>query len=184
MKNEIRPIYSELQGYLSQISKSNESYETIRDPSVWKNLNSSIDELSELASADYSKFKIEPQKGQFNSLFVTLTEYRNKVGGLVAKIHGKFFSDEPTPFTNMPSTVISQQQSQTQSVDIKVILNLSEKINKEIGNYEEGTPERTFLEKVKEKLDEVKNNMDLIKIILEAGVFSGLAIKKIISLLF
>ena len=60
-KEKIRPIYSELQGYLSQTPLPDKS-DIIHDASVWKQYNESIDELNEVTTKDYSRFRIEPER--------------------------------------------------------------------------------------------------------------------------
>ena len=50
--------------------------------------------------------------------FVRVLDYRQKLGGLIARLHAEYFYDEPAPFAGMPSTII--QQTQSQSIDIQM----------------------------------------------------------------
>ncbi len=111
MTNEnIRPIYTELQGYLSQ-APNKDKVSTIYDANLWEHVNHAIDELGIASEEDYGHFKMIAQRsGQRRIPSLNVDTYRTKLGGLISRLHGKYFSDEPGPFRGMPSTVISQSQ--------------------------------------------------------------------------
>ena len=56
-RGKIRPIYSELQGYLSQMP----TVSTSRAKELWLQPNKAIDELTEISGKDYSRFKTNPE---------------------------------------------------------------------------------------------------------------------------
>ena len=67
MKDKIRPIYSELQGYLSQAPEATSGRERIYDDtSLVNQLNSSIQELEQLTGKDYSRYKERVQSTPWN----------------------------------------------------------------------------------------------------------------------
>ena len=121
--------------------------------------------------------------GQFGS-FVRMFEYRARLGGLISRLHGEYFSDEQPPFSGMPSTVIQQTQNQNQTQSISILLEIQEKIISEIPKHEEGSKERTFLEKVKSILPSIKTVTDIISSILKIGSELGLSASDMHKLLY
>ncbi|MFA5876838.1 MAG: hypothetical protein WC880_00535 [Candidatus Paceibacterota bacterium] len=182
LKTKVRPVYSELQGYLSQAPTVGEhGVASTRDETLWTQFNLTIDELNEVSGSDYNKFKITGiRHGQMGN-FVNVSELRTKLGGLIARLHGEYFANEPAPFSGMPSTVITQNQSQ--SVDVQVLLNLQSKIDSELQKHEEGSKERGFLEKLKSTLPALKSAMEVLSAALKIGADFGLDPRVIHNLL-
>jgi len=109
-KEDIRPTYAELQGYLSQ-APSEEKSGPIRDANLWNQVNETIDELNRISGEDYDRFKITPQRYEHNRIpYLDKDTYRSKLGGLISRLHGIYFSDEVAPFSGIPSTVIIKSQ--------------------------------------------------------------------------
>ena len=94
LKQKIRPIYSELQGYLSQAPNADKPEATIGDKSLWEQYNRTVGEFSQISGKDYRNFLIEPIQGSYKQ-FIRINTYRQKLGGIISRIHGEFFSDEP-----------------------------------------------------------------------------------------
>jgi len=181
-KDEIRPIYLELQGYMSQAPS--ESTATLFDASIWEQYNQAIDELNEVTGKNYDRFKpnvrTDPMRDPRPA--IRTSSYRQKLGGLIARLHGEYFQDESPPFGGTPSTVIQQTQSQEQSVQIQILLDIQSKIDEKLPEYEEGSEEKTFLEKVKSSLKSVRNVTDLVRLILQTAKDVGLSIDKVSEL--
>jgi hypothetical protein len=158
-KEEIRPIYQEFQGYLSQAPLPKKANEMLTDEaeSLWKNVNYAIDELNEVSGKDFSRFKISDDNG-----IVHLVLYRSKLGAIIDRLHGEYFSDEFKPFSAVPSTVVSQSQIQQQSMHVELLLEFQEKILEKIHDNETSLEEKKFFEKVKDGLKNVNNVMSLI----------------------
>ena len=122
MKEEIRSLYAELQGYLSQIPDDVTASSWTQDQSLWNRLNYVIDQLNHLTGKDYSRFKANPEYQTVTrnaSPYATMrySTYKASLGGLIAKLHVEYFRDEEEPpFRTMPSTVINQTQTQNQSI--------------------------------------------------------------------
>ena len=113
MKEQVRPIYSELQGYLSQAPARDKGL--IFEASIWEQHNQTIDELNTVTGKNYDRYKVEVRSIDWNRTMrrvIDSQSYRIKLGGLVSRLHGEYFSDEPPPFSGMPSTVITQHQIQ------------------------------------------------------------------------
>jgi len=178
MKEKIRPIYYELQGYLSQAPKEKN---VIFENSVWEHYNTKIDELSSISGEDYSSYKVNPIKWG-DGLAVEILNYRTKLGGLIARLHGKFFPDESPPFSGMPSTIITQTQQQTQSFQIQMLLEIQSKIDEKTSQFNEGSKERRFLDKIKNSLSSVKDTSQLITLILKVGKEIGLTLGQILDI--
>ncbi len=181
MKNKIRPIYAELQGYMSQAPAANNS--STDDNTLWKQLNNTIDELTEVSGGEYSKFKItniDYYSG--GAAFMNVSEYRSKLGGLIARLHGEFFHEEPAPFSGMPSTVIHQNQYQQQTVQIKMLLEIQSKVDEKIKEAPEGSKERSFLEQLKSGLYAVSGVTELVALILKLAHDTGLHTADLIKL--
>jgi hypothetical protein len=140
-KEDIRPIYQELQGYLSQ-APGGDKIRLIYDDNLWKQVNQAIDELNSISGEDYNRFKMrtkqirQGREGTCN--VVDVGTYRSKLGGLISRLHGKYFSDDVAPFSVMPSTVITQTQQQSQSIQVQMLLEFRDKITEKIDQLDAG----------------------------------------------
>lgn len=176
-KQEVRPIYSELQGCLAQAPSAGEG-NIINNAEFWEHHNNTIQELNKLTGKDYMKYSLAPMRG-YDSAFITVAIYRQKLGGLIARLHGEYFSDEQVPFAEMPSTVIQQNQNQSQSVQIEFMLEVSNLINDKLHAAKEGSKEKSFLEKVRGSLGAVKNVGQLITLLLATANQMGISIEEL-----
>jgi len=183
MKEKIRPIYEELQGYLSQTPLLKDPHDSSDDSSLWEQYNQVIEELNNISDKNYDRFRITPFSGGDGYTFIRLLVYRNKLGGLISRLHGEYFSDEPTPFSGMPSTVITQTQQQSQSFQIQMLLEIQSKIDEKILKFDKDSKERGFLEKIKSSLASVKNVTELILLLLKTGNDIGLTVEQIFNIL-
>lgn len=175
-KEDVRPIYAELQGCLSQAPPGKDKNGVSRAPSdvILEHFNHVIDELNNVSNEDYNRFKLRTG-GWTNSL-----TYRTKLDGLISRLYGKYFSDEPAPFSGMPSQVISQTQQQSQSFQVELLLQIQSKIDEQLSKLEAGdTKKRNFLEKVKDALKSVRNTAALVALILATGKEFGLTIDEL-----
>jgi len=159
IKNKLRPLYSEFQGYLSQAPTTSTPNDTTGDESLWLQYNEAVDLFSLEAAKDYSRFKIKPNQLKY-SKFIQISTYKQKVGGLISHLHGEYFSDEIPPFSGMPSTVITQTQQQ--SVSVQLVLDIQSKIDELLPKIEEGSKKQNFLKKFKSILSSISNVNDLI----------------------
>jgi hypothetical protein len=178
-KETIRPIYSELQGYLSQAPKTMDRTDrSVRMAyrRILEQLNNTIDRLNEVSGEDYSRFKVELE-GEPNPL-----PYRTKLSGLISWLHGEYFSDEQPPFSGMPSTVITQTQQQNQTFQVELLLQMQSKIDEQLHKLEAGDERRGFLERVKGALKSVRNASELIALWLETGQEFGLTLEQLLEL--
>jgi hypothetical protein len=181
-KEAVRPIYSELQGYLSQAPNS-EKMPNIREPAFWEQYNNTINELNKVTGNDYNRYTLSPgRKGSSTVLSVDTDIYRQNLGGLIAKLHAKYFPNETPPFAEMPSTIITQSQNQNQSLQVQLVLEVSDLIHEKLGKVQDGSKEKTFLEKIKASLSSVKNVSQLVSLLLTTAHQLGITIEQLRNL--
>lgn len=181
-KEDIKPIYAELQGYLSQ-APSNDKANDLYDVNLWEQANQAIDELSRVSAKDYNRFKITSQRTPRSRIpFVNKDTYRTKLGGLISRLHAEYFSDEADPFSETPTTVMSQIQQQSQSIHVQMLLEFQDKITEKINQLEAGDNKRKFLEKVKGALASVRDYAGLIALYVATAQEFGLTLKELSEL--
>ncbi len=178
-KEKIRPYYSELQGYLSQTPPANLT-DSIWEESVWTQYNETIKTLSKVSEEDLGRFSVKSKLYDHREPFVKVIEYRHKLGGLIAYLHGKYFSGEPAPFSGMPTTVITQSQQQNQSVQI--LLEIQSKIDEKINQFKDGSNEKTFLQKLKGTLASISSISQLFNTIFTLANQNGISLEMLSSI--
>jgi len=183
MKEQVRPIYSELQGYLSQAPAGDKGL--IFEASIWEQHNQTIDELNTVTGKNNDRYKVEVRSIDWKRTMrrvIDSQSYRIKLGGFISRLHGEYFSDEPPPFSGMPSTMITQHQIQNQATYVQILLDLQSKIDEKLQEYKEESKEKTFLEKIKNSLSRVGNIVELIGLILRTGKELGLTVEQILKM--
>jgi len=177
-KGEIKAIYSELRGYLAETPTIKDD-DDIFEESVWLQYNSTVRLLNEVSGKDYSRFLIEARRSEASSrLRIDIVAYRSKLGGLISRLYGEYFEEEPNPLDGTPSTVIAQSQQQGQSIHIQMILDVQSKIDEKIPNYPEGSNEESFLQKLKGSLSSISNVNQLLQTVFKLAKDSGLDINE------
>ena len=188
MEKKIRPIYLQLQGYLKQLPPVNGDYSTIETKETWGGYHATLKELGEITGDSYDNFKLEVKRGGGDGptsgyQYINLNNFRFQLGGLISKIYGQYFLNEKNPLDGSPSTVISSVQNQSQSLEIQIVLEMTELITRKLFEYQDEGPEKSFLEKIKEGLKSGKSVTELINLILLTGKDLGLTIANMLSLL-
>ena len=107
------------------------------------------------------------------------SEYRQKLSGLISRLHGEYYSDEPPPFSGIPGTINIQTQQQSQSVQVQILLDMQSLIYERLPKFQEGTPEKSFLEKLKSKLSSVSNVVELFSLCMKLAKDVGLNIESL-----
>lgn len=182
-RETVRPIYSELQGYLS--SAPGNISTMAREKGLWEQINEAIEELEMVTKKDYSRFKPVPDEHTYvdgRAYFLSAANYMPKLSGLISRLHGEYFSDEQAPFSDMPSTVISQTQQQSQSFQVELRLQIESKIDEQLSKLRPDDEKRGFLEKVKGALKSVRNATELIALLLRTGQEFGLSLEQLSEL--
>jgi len=179
-KETIRPIYMELQGYLSQAPKPTDRME-IYEETFWNQLNNAITLLNEITGNDYRRFCIEPKFESDLGNMIDLNAYRLKLGGLINNLYGQYFADEVEPFSGKPSTIINQQQSQSQhqEVFVKILFDIRDKIDEQLPMVADGSPEKSFLNKLKDSLSSISSIAGLLNTIFTLASQYGLSMEQL-----
>ena len=175
---QIRSVYGELQGYLSQIPLPKDPYETAHNVELANLIDNAIINLNSITGLDYNRFKIHREQSEIGE-FVRILEYRTKLGGLISSIHATFFADEQAPFSGSPSTVITQQQQQ--ATYVSMLLEVQDKLNEKIQSATDEN-EKNFLQQVKAGLNTVKNTAELIALIITTAQTCGISLSKLADL--
>jgi hypothetical protein len=181
-KQVVRPIYSELQGYLAE-APSVENKGVIFESVFWEQYNNAIIQLNTVTGKDYNRFKLQPHLREDGKLSLHIYIYRQKLGGIIAHLHGEYFPEETPPFTEMPSTIsITQSQNQNQLLQVQLLLEVDALIRKKLGTVQDGSKEKTFLEKVKASLSSVKDVGQLVTLLITTAHQLGITIEQLRSL--
>ena len=183
-KEKLRPLYLELQGYLSQApSLSDKGALHIYDKFIWEQYNGTIELLQEISGKDYNRFIIFPQGASDRAKGISRIVYRQKLGGVINLLYGEYFSEEQAPFSEGPNTIINQNQQQNQSFHIQMLLDAQSKIDEKIPSYKEGTKERKFLQKLKNSLSSVSNVVQLLGKCISVAKELGIDMNALFSIL-
>lgn len=173
-KEKIKPLYSEFQGYLSQAPEPRISHDQIFDHSFIEHYHATIKLLSSVAGEDYSRFCVQPPRDE---RYVHIITYRQKLGGLISYLHGRYFPGEPAPFSGGPSTVITQSQQQSQF--IQMVLDMQSKIDEKMPGFSAGSKEKGFLQKLKSQLSSISSVTQLLNQLFKLANEFGLNIEDI-----
>ncbi|MFT5036613.1 MAG: hypothetical protein ACI9VM_000175 [Candidatus Azotimanducaceae bacterium] len=171
MKEQVKPLYEELKGIRSAIPDAS----LFDDRGVSEKYHSLLDKLrAELPDLNTDEYKIRVKQSQRGPTIDT-PDYKTKVESLIGNIKGRFDFDS-TEFNNGHTFI------QNQTVSVELVLNLQEKVIELRDKYKVGTPERSFLEKLKSSLSSIKDGADIIKIVLSEAKTAGLSVEKLISI--
>lgn len=183
-QDQVRPLYKDLQGYLSQLPLPDEKNDTLykEKEDVWNNYNALIDELNNATGKNYSNFKINVRHDGDWGPTVDLVTLRTCLGRLISRLHAEYFDNEPIPFGGSPSTVITQTQSQEQNIDIRFYIDLGSKIDEKLKSVTD-EKEKGFLQKFKDILPTLKSGMDILKASVDLAREFGLATDQLSNLL-
>ena len=181
-KEEIRAFYLELQGYLSQTPLP-DTNKSIYDRSSWEQYNETIDLLEATTGNDYGRFKIMPSTSAMGArAYVDTTAYRQKLNGLINRLHTEYFTKEQSPFSGAPSQIITQTQQQSQATHIQMLLDMQSKIDEKMPNYGEKTKEHKFMERIRQSLSSISSITELLSQVLRTAKKFGLSIDDILKI--
>lgn len=178
-KEEIRPIYAELQGCLSQAPGLDKC--VIYNAQVWQHVNGVVDELSRISGEDYSRFRMPTERDYTSQERVQIDVYRTKLSSLISRLHGKYFADEQPPFSGMPQTVNIQTQQQSQVVHIQMIVEFTEQLTRSEAKFEKGSKERGFIDKVKSAISGTTSMAQLMLVLLNLAKECGLSVQDMLK---
>lgn len=178
-KQEIKAIYGELMGFLSQTPPQpmDKPEISLYDEAIWTHYNKRIQSLNDLTGKDYSDYILKPNHSSSFGAYINLLTYRNKLGGIISRLHAEYFEEMAEPFSGKPSIVVNQNQEQSQSVSVllQTVVELRDKIDQQLPNYEEGTKEKGFLKKLKDSITTATSITNLMSIIVKLAAEFGIS---------
>jgi len=177
-KEKIKPIYCELQGYFSEAPADGGV-----NLDMLEQVNQAIENLHRVTGDDYTCFNMVSEMEPGDSpMYAALGAdlYRSKLKGLIMSLYGRHFSDEVPPFSGTPTAVFSQQQEQSQSFQMKMVLEVQSIIDEKLSKLDESKiKEKGFLEKVKSSLSSIRSVAQLLSFILSTAKDFGLRIDEL-----
>ncbi len=173
---KVRPIYSELQGFLLTApdpAKTN----WIRELSLGQKVNQLITELNGVTGRNYDKYRIENRHEIINRsslVIITSREYQSQLTSLIQRLKGEYSFDEIQPLP--PNTIIHQNQFQSQQQQQNIVVELALSVAEKKADYVKGTPQRKFLDELGEKLKTTKTISEIIATIFELATKAGVGL--------
>lgn len=172
---------------------------TIHDGS-WEHFNKLVDEAAQLTSDQHlTTSKIQGLSDHKGRPFVRVTEYATKVFAatryLYDQYHEDYFDDDVQPptlgggssrGTSTPSHVINNTQNQearqNQSTEVNIEFNqtfqyVTEQLIRAEDKFDDGTPEKGFISKMKAVVSTARSTADIIKLIAATAAETGLAVE-------
>lgn len=180
-KQTIRPVYTQLQGFLYQLPTLKEDY-TLSDNSIWEHYRFILKKLSTLTQEDFGEFDVQLERSE-NGSYLHNSQLRVKIGSLISQLQGKYFPEDAAQLSGTPITSINVTQSQQQSQQQiqKMLVDFSDYLGEKINNTDEPT-EKSFLEKLKSLVHTVTSYSQLAVLIAKTAQESGLTVEKLKSI--
>jgi len=178
-KDQIRPIYGELIGYLSQLpSYEKQNYLFGSNTIIANQIGKAIDELKEITGEGFDKFRVGVEHGGYGGKTenqISVLELRTKLNGLIMRLYGAYFPDDNPPFGGSPSMIVHQNQNQSQS-QVVILLEFQSLIDRKLNDQGITDKERTFLQKLKSILPNIKSATELVSSVISIAKDLGLGI--------
>lgn len=170
-KKEILGVYEELKGVLASMPEDRTWFD---DKGFTEHANRIITRAASICPeiSDIESYKVVSDHQPSRGPIVYTIQTKSRLNALIGRLKGTY--DLDTSPTGSNGNTFIQNQSQTQSQYINLVLDLQEKIIAEIPKHAEGTKERSFLEKLKVALSTTQNVMDILASVLRIGGEFGL----------
>jgi L-rhamnose mutarotase len=174
-EGEIRVLYGELQGILSQTPKEEHPSDRV-DARIGEPFNNVVELVAKATGTDYSRFLVQPETKISGQAYIDLVPFRQKVNALIMHLHCRYFSKEIPPFSGpRPSNVnVSTNVSQSQTVYLQMALEFQGKMDEKLASLSEDSKERKWWKKVKDSLGTAGSIAGLLNIMIRAAIESGL----------
>lgn len=182
---QIKSIYSELQGYLLTSPEPTKDHPLggfIGDAQLWSKFNMTLDNLNILTNNRYSTFKLNPNSSRSQTHpILGINYYRSSLAGLIFKLHEDYFPDYPPRILVSESgkIVFNQNIHKEQSISLNIF---KEQIDEKIPLYEEGSKQRSFLERLKGYIQTTNNAYDIIRNTISLARKFGLSFDDILKI--
>lgn len=155
----IRPIYTELQGILTQMPEAGFSKVVFLSKEDVQPIFDSIEELISVANESvYDRYcPVQTQNG-YNS-----REIRIKLSALILRLYGQYFPTEPQPFSGQPAISVNQYQTQKQELTASFVYIINYKLDQAIEQSEKKEDKKLF-EKIKQAIQVAKDVKEVAQI--------------------
>lgn len=185
--SQIKPVYEDLQGRLSQLPISGDI-----ERSVWEHYNVTVDKLSQVTGDDYGEYKAITKPPRYydghmiHAESYPSTELRTKMMGLVMKVYGQYFPLEQRPFSgpSSPGVVVSMNQQQAQATHIEMLFQFRDTVAAQLDKFSEGSKEKDFLKRIMRGVSNVRDAAELVKLVVDAAKTFALTADDITRALF
>ncbi|MFZ2153003.1 MAG: hypothetical protein WAV41_03005 [Microgenomates group bacterium] len=174
LNTKVKPLFNCLKGYYETAPESG----YCRHPPIWENYNKTIDELNNITSVNYDRFKITNIRDDAGDQVVDVNEYRQKLLGLVKYLEGEYDFFEETK----SSSGVIFNNNQTQNLHLTIVLEFQTLVDKKLYGSKLDEQEKGYLEKIKELLPGIKSITEIVNLILSLGKTMGLTLDQITKL--
>lgn len=189
-KLKIYDLYSDLIGRLSEIPTPTSVHQDSSELNAIHQVNTSIDLLSEASKTDLSRYKTEVKHHSGGDGYSSYSDYnistaRQNIKALITMLHGKYFSEQQSPFSTSPHTKIDLNQTQTQNQQQTInitLLSAQEKINELLQDNTIEPNEKSFLTELKSNLPSITSLLQIVHLVLELGSKFGITSEKLHTL--
>jgi len=174
---QINALYEELRGLVFGLGDVGMGQNIVGGPaSQYKQI---IKKLSEITGEDFSRFLPKMDDYDSNDPITGALDLKTSVNSLIASLRANYLNDRPAHYEQSASASTEVNVNVTVSVvvDILNILNEKEK------EFEEGTKERTFIEKLKSGLKGVKDTASILSTIAQTANQVGLTTAELMKIL-
>ncbi|MES2623113.1 MAG: hypothetical protein V4576_01745 [Patescibacteria group bacterium] len=179
---EIKSIYLELKGVLHSLKDITSGSSWFDDNGFAIQVNDIVKRIplcTEINDVQPYLINVEYLEGRKTNI-VNIIPTRTKISTIIGRLDGLYGLEDEVKQNGL---TFIQNQHQSQNQTISIVLNLQEKILSEMPKYLEGTKERSFLEKLKDKLPSVTDSLSIFSSILTIANETGLSIDAIQKLL-
>ena len=180
----------DLQGRISQLPT--EGLIWAKQPQAVERYHRVIDELEKITTKDYGMYRImwkniptvvrEDRTTYASGVYYA--DLREQMMALIRRLHAEFFRDEPEPFGERPPVALSMNQQQIQNTQIEMLFGFRDFVQQRMDKFEEGSKERTLLQKIYGALSGVRDGVGLVKLVLDTGNQLGTTAADIARALF
>jgi hypothetical protein len=172
MSELIKAYYEELKGMREAIPVAG----WFDDDGISEKYHQTLNKLSKVISNfEINEYKVQPRHLAQRGMIIDTNQYKTNINSIIGHLKGRFDFDNNQSASG--HTFI-----QNQSVSIELVLNLQEKIINLEREYEEGTPEKTFLQKLKKSLSSIKDATDVVGTVLSEAQKAGVTLEKLTSM--
>lgn len=176
-EDAIEGKYRELIAFLAQIPETG----TVHRQDTAKDFNDIVDQLATLCEDDFNDCKVRVVSDEHCTSFWT------KGMKLIARVNHKYEFDRKTPTVRASSQAtgtnlnVSQSQQNEQNATVTVLVSIVSEVTEQLvraeAEYKPGSPERKFIEKMRDGIKSIKAYSDVLLLILSFAQSYGISVE-------